>query len=127
MEITPLTVYLISRLTPLYEIAVTATFVAAVVSGLALLMLFVTTVESCWKDDVPAAIRRFIRWPAAIALVSLVVSALTPTTKDAAAMIVLPRIANSQSVQELGDTVVELAKAWCEDIKSRGGRGANKK
>lgn len=123
MEITPFTVYLISRLTPLYETAVVAAIVAAIISGLALLMLFVTTVERCWEDGVPAAIRRFVRWPAAITLVSLAVSVLTPTTKDAAAMIVLPRIANSQSVKELGDTVVELAKAWCEELKPRKAEG----
>lgn len=119
MDITPFTVYLISRLTPLHNVAEATAVISAIVSGFSLIVLFVTTAEDGWEDGVPAALRRFVRWPIALALVSLVVSVLTPTTKDAAAMIVLPRIANSQSVQELGDTVVELAKAWCEEFKPK--------
>lgn len=119
MDITPFTVYLISRLTPLHNTAVATAVISVIVTAISLFIMFVTTVEGFYKDDTPAAIRRFVRWPAALALASIAVSVLTPTTKDAAAMIVLPRIANSQSVKELGDTVVELAKAWCEELKPR--------
>lgn len=40
-----------------------------------------------------------------------------PTTKEMAAVIVIPKVANSESVQGLGEGVVELAKSWMEELK----------
>lgn len=42
---------------------------------------------------------------------------LVPTTKEMAAIIVIPKVANSESVQGLGEGVVELAKAWMQELK----------
>lgn len=42
---------------------------------------------------------------------------LVPTTKEMAAIVVIPRVANSESVQGLGEGVVDLAKAWMAELK----------
>lgn len=59
---------------------------------------------------------------------------LIPSTKQMAAIIVVPKIANSEVVAEMGDTAKELvglAKAWlvelkpkakAEDAKTEGGK-----
>lgn len=127
MEITPFTVYLISRLTPLYEFIVALNIASIVAVIIASILYVVVAVDHDWDDDIARMIRRCARWFVIMFLVFGALTVVIPSTKDAAAMIVLPRIANSQSVQELGDTVVELAKAWCEDVKSRGGKDADKK
>lgn len=40
----------------------------------------------------------------------------TPSTKTAAAMIVLPAIVNSQSVQELPGEIIDAAKTWLKSF-----------
>ena len=41
-----------------------------------------------------------------------------PTAKEFAAMIVVPRVANSESLQDIGTGIVGLAKAWLEELKT---------
>lgn len=53
---------------------------------------------------------------AVAALAVAVVGAFIPTTKEMAAILVIPRIANSETVQQLGEGVVELAKAWMVEL-----------
>lgn len=120
MEITPFTVYLISRLTPLYEF-VTALCCVMSVAALAVgsVTFMVMTVDRDLEAETQRAILRWLRWMVSAAVVFGALMVAIPSTKDAAAMVVLPRIANSQSVRELGDAVVELAKAWCEELRPK--------
>lgn len=41
---------------------------------------------------------------------------LTPTTREMAAIIVVPRVANSETVQQLGDGIVNLAQEWMKEL-----------
>jgi len=43
-------------------------------------------------------------------------AAFIPTTKEMAAIVVVPRVANSQSVQDLGSGIVNLAKEWMAEL-----------
>ena len=54
--------------------------------------------------------------------VFLTVSAATffPSTKEMAAIIVLPAIANNTDVQEIGAGITDLAKEWLRDLKEDG-------
>ena len=57
---------------------------------------------------------------ALVALLVGVVNSFIPSTKQAAAIIVIPKIANSEIVAEMGDTAKELvglAKAWLVELK----------
>ena len=40
-----------------------------------------------------------------------------PSTKEMAAIYVIPKIANSQTVQDLGEGVVTLAREWIEELR----------
>tara|TARA_R110000744_G_scaffold380215_1_gene500272 strand:- start:57312 stop:57662 length:351 start_codon:yes stop_codon:yes gene_type:complete len=40
-----------------------------------------------------------------------------PTTKEAAAIIALPAIANNADVQEIGADIMELSKQWLQELK----------
>lgn len=42
---------------------------------------------------------------------------LIPTTKQAAAILAIPAIANSEDAQEIAGEVVDLAKQWLEELK----------
>lgn len=126
MNITPFTIYLISRLTPLHDFLTVLTVLSAITSVLAVILLLVVSAEDGSEGDLPVAIRRFIRWPISVLILSSLATAVVPTTKDVAAMIVIPRIANSQTVQELGENVVGLAKAWYEELKPGNKDGGKK-
>ena len=117
MNITPFTIYLISRLTPIHDIAEISVVMSTITSIAMAAILLIISIEKDYSCDESVVIRKLIRWPIAALIMSVLVIGLVPTTKDAAAMIVIPRIANSQSVQELGESVVALAKAWCEELK----------
>ena len=57
---------------------------------------------------------------ALVALLVGVVNSFIPSTKQAAAIIVIPKIANSEIVAEMGDTAKELvglAKSWLIELK----------
>ena len=119
MDITPFTVYLISRLTPLYEFVTALCVVSVAAMAVGSAALLVMTVNRALEVETQRTILRWLRWMVSASIVFGALMVAIPSTKDAAAMIVLPRIANSQSVRELGDAVVELAKAWCEELRPK--------
>ena len=57
---------------------------------------------------------------ALVALLVGVINSFIPSTKQAAAIIVIPKIANSEIVAEMGDTAKELvglSKSWLIELK----------
>ena len=44
-------------------------------------------------------------------------SVFVPSTKEMAAIYVIPKIANSQTVKDLGEGVVTLAREWIEELR----------
>ena len=71
------------------------------------------------KHNIKVRFRRAVKCALA-ALLVCVVNSFIPSTKQAAAIIVIPKIANSEVVAEMGDTAKELvglAKAWLIELK----------
>lgn len=57
-----------------------------------------------------------------LGIVTNLIAAFIPSTKQMAAIVVIPRIANSEAVSELGDLgkdLVGLAKEWVEEIRPK--------
>ena len=52
----------------------------------------------------------------AFILLGATISALIPTTKEMAAIVVIPAVANSESVQGFGEGIVNLAKDWMKEL-----------
>lgn len=50
-------------------------------------------------------------------IVAVIGFVMTPTTKEAAAIVVIPKIANSETVQELGSNFVQLANDWLVELR----------
>lgn len=70
--------------------------------------------------------KKLIKWWKSVRLtcfvlfiVSLVAYALTPTTKEMAAIKVIPAIVNSQDVQEIGQDFKVLAKEWLDELRPK--------
>jgi len=45
------------------------------------------------------------------------VKAFVPTTREMAAILVVPRVANSKTVEDLGRDVVNLARDWMQELR----------
>ena len=44
---------------------------------------------------------------------------MLPTTKEMAAIIVIPKVANNEKIQELGDGIYQLANDWLKEISPK--------
>lgn len=126
MNVTPFAVYLISRLDTINILLIILTLVSFVICVLSVIIILVMTENEGWESSVPTSIRRFIKWPILALLASSILLILVPTTRDAAAMFVIPRIANSQTVNELGEAIVGLAKEWCAELRPKIREGGKK-
>lgn len=70
--------------------------------------------------------RRISRWSAAFGCVALTVTVICnvltsfiPTTREAAAIIMVPAIANSEKVQTVGNRLYELAVEWMDELRPK--------
>ena len=72
------------------------------------------------KDRSRLAAKKSVAVSAVCVTVAITVNlaaSFVPTTKEMAAIMVVPRIANSQSVSDVAEGIVELAKAWMVELR----------
>jgi len=60
---------------------------------------------------------RFAAWLLPLAAVLLMAQSFIPSTRAAAAMVVLPAIVNSEAVQTLPAELATLAKEWMQELR----------
>ena len=89
-----------------------ATVATLVVSALAALIM-----------GVAACLEEMPKWPAKAAfwtfVASLLVLAFTPSTKQIAAIVVVPKIVNNEKVHVAGDKLYDLAVEWMDSLRPR--------
>lgn len=54
-----------------------------------------------------------------VATLLVIANCLLPTTREMAAILIVPRIANSEKVQKAGDKLYDLAVDWMEEMKQK--------
>lgn len=129
--ITAADIYWLTRLDGLKSIAT----VTCVAFGVASVFLLVAGIdcrnatrtsygELPWKQvpDEVARVKsklmlRLLRWTAPAFLVAVAAAVMIPTTKEAVAILVIPKVANSEGVQGLGSDLVGLAREWMEELR----------
>lgn len=114
MENLSLLIYLISICDEIKcgsAILVAVSLICLVLAGIAFVSALVTGEEATASKIKPI----LIRWIIAPLVVCTVLSIFVPSSKTVAAMYVIPKIAQSETVQELGQSVVDLAKAWIQE------------
>ena len=60
---------------------------------------------------------RFIAKYSFVPIAGIVMSCLIPTTREMAVILVVPRIANSEKVQQAGNKLYDLAIEWMAELK----------
>ena len=114
MEITSTTIYLITRLDGIGRLLTWASILAA------LLFILVLICSSTAKEQGDAKTAKVADWAATVFLIAsvalAVLNVLTPTTKEMAAIVVIPKVATSEAVQGLGNGLVDLARQWMAEL-----------
>lgn len=69
------------------------------------------------KADVWHASKNILTSFGVVGVLGLLICLFVPTTKEMAAIIIVPKIANSEKIQNLGNEVYDLAIDWMKEIK----------
>lgn len=119
-------IYWFTRLDPLKGLTGSTAVVGLVVSVL-MFMLYPMFCDIFDRDD--GKRKKSLAWTARLqvavfstAVLCAFTYALTPTTKEMAAIKVIPMIANSGSVQKLGDVgdnMLDLANEWLQELRPK--------
>jgi len=129
MDITPWTVYWITRLDAIFNVAVLAAIVGLVTAAFLLVLATTTENERVYESfgetkegklRLAKKLRRYALPALAAGFLGAVAATLTPTTKEACAILAIPAIANSEDVQGLGADLVGLAREWLEELRPEG-------
>lgn len=114
MENLSLVIYLISICDSIQNVTITGVIIVAtgfVMLGIAFIGAVVTG-----EDETETKLKPLLtRWLAVPLIVCTILAVFIPSSKTVAAMYVMPKIAQSETVQELGQGVVDLAKAWIQE------------
>jgi len=117
--ITPSLVYWITRLDAIRSAARAVAIPSFFLLALGLLGSFVATADEI-GEPLSSLWKKVVRVSAIALVLSGAVLVLTPTKREMAAIIVLPKIANSETVAEIGDGVKTLAVEWLEELRPKG-------
>ena len=120
--ITPSTIYWLTRLDTVNTLGIILTVFGgtfSIAAWIAISILALGYQEDMKKEK--AFMLKAARCITAIATIGIFIACFIPTTKEAAAIIVVPRIANSESVQQLGEGIVTLAQDWLKERSPKKG------
>lgn len=120
--ITPFHIYMIAVLSRLGGLALALT----IILGIALLFAWPISLgmKECIgpnatdaEKEAFNAVFRVTKNITVVFAVSALLTVLCPSKKESAAIVVIPRIANSETVTELGDGMKTLAAEWLEELR----------
>ena len=114
--VTPSFIYWMTRLDGINFVFCVVTILLGVCAVLCCLFGAVGFVDG--DEDAPVIFKWFFRFFAGT-LVSGLLLALTPTTKEMAAIVVVPKIANNETVDKIGDGVKTLAVEWLNELRPK--------
>jgi hypothetical protein len=113
MDITPMQMYWITSL----DSVVAASLFVAVIFAVFAFITFGIMLDNC------------IHWLAPflsgfMAFIFLLIVVFTPSTKQMAAILIIPKIANSEKVEKIGNGLYDLAVEWMNELKPTKKEGA---
>ena len=114
MEITSTTIYLITRLDSIGKLLTWASTLAFLL--FILLCFFYCEVKAQGDAKTAKDVDRASTVCLVVSVSLVVLNVLLPTAKEMAAIVVIPKVANSEAVQGLGNGLVDLARQWMAEL-----------
>ncbi len=113
-EITPGFIYCITRLTMLNKFLC----MIFIFSSIALICFIIFTIISkyCENDYQVSTSIKGIKISLPVFLASAVLSILSPNTKEACAIYIVPGIVNNEKIREVGNEFYDLALDWMKEL-----------
>lgn len=119
MELTTMQLYWIIKLDSFGNVS----FFFAVLTGLATIISIIGLLFSLFSEDFKEYLsnwKRVIKYVVMpIFILFLSVAVFLPTTKEMAAIIVIPKIINNEKVQELPQRLLDLGMEWIDELKPK--------
>ena len=107
--------YLMTRADDIKFTATALSFLTIILFCFLVIGYIITKSEG--RDYESALMAKLAMLTAPFVAVFMAAAILLPTTREVAAIFVIPRIANSESVEKIGTGIVDLATAWLEELK----------
>lgn len=112
--ITTQQMYWLTRLDSLCNTLVVL-FVGCIIAAVVLYIIGAAILD--YDDDCRVKLCRVATRLVCSAVVVLIVGAFIPTTREMAAIIVIPKIVNNEKVQEAGNKLYDLTVEWLDALK----------
>jgi hypothetical protein len=107
------TVYWLTRLDSIITLMEIVTTISAILTIILAFVCLVTSLEGKLKN-----IHLWILSAGLLITLSLgIVRTLIPTTKEACAIYLIPRITQNENIRKLPDELAELGRDWIENLK----------
>lgn len=116
MNVTPMDIYLLTRCDAIVVVCIILTLVFFAAS-IVFFILYMDDRNIYHNDE--KCHRNCLIASSLLSVASMFASVLMPTTKEMAAIVVMPKIANSETVQGLGNGIVGLAKEWIVELSQK--------
>lgn len=106
MNITPFEMYLITMLDNFHNVGIAIALIFVVLAVFAIWLMFEGSVKPSFT--VITIVGAFI---------GILIASFVPTTKQMAAILIIPKIANSEKVEMIGNGLYDLAVEWMNELK----------
>lgn len=116
MEITTMQLYWIIKLDSILNAALLFILISGICVTIGLIGVIWCKIDEIFKDYIYIW-RKILKYSLLIFIVSLCFKIFLPTTKEIAAIIVLPKIINNEKLQEIPNKVMDLGFEWLEELK----------
>jgi hypothetical protein len=119
MEITTMQMYWLVMLDKINDAVI-----AVLIFSIVLLFFSMNIISEVKSEKKKSSMLEVIKVLSAIAVISGLLFTFLPSTKQMAAIMIVPRLANSEKVQTIGNKVYDPAVEWMEELKpTKGSEG----
>lgn len=116
MELTTMQMYWLLKLDDISFLFGAIFFLGLAV--LILVMIFGGLIIDDLRLETPRkTVKKFFKITISIISISLILGTFLPTTKQMAAIIVVPKIINNEQIQQMPERIIDLGLEWLEDLR----------
>lgn len=77
------------------------------------LFIFIVTFFKYLKHDIDSL---YYKFSISVFVISIFIASMIPSTKEMAAIYVLPKIVNNEKIQGIPDKILDLSNKWLDDL-----------
>lgn len=114
MNITTMQIYWLIKLDDIISLLTIFACISVVWTIIHIVRWLNWRIENC---KTPTTAPKMSAWGMVAIILFAIVATFIPSTKQMAAIMIVPRLANSEKVQTIGNKVYDLAVEWMEELK----------